>query len=262
MDSYDAHPRTGRRVAGPDAPPRRRRQVHEPVFDALVDPQEDLVRTTFPSTAPPAPPSRRELREQEASLALADRREERRPGTLARRTALTFAGSGAALVGVAVATHKAPGEPELDEATRNLVARPRTTPMPPTAAAPAGTSRTGKVEYQTTAAGKAPKPAGTTVKQPATILALDPAVHLARRATWGPTSASVRQIKKMGAAKWLEWQLKPSRIADPLVAQYLKGFDTLGASPRQLRAWNDARSKQNYWYAHDQLEAAAIVRAT
>jgi uncharacterized protein (DUF1800 family) len=260
MDSYDAHPRTGRRAAAdPAAPPRRRRAVEEPAFEALVDPQ-DLFRPSQPP-APPQP-SRRELREQEAGLALAERREERRPGTMARRTALTFAGSGAALVGVAVATHKAPGEPELDEATRNLVARPKTTPMPPpTASAPSGTTRTAKVEYQTTAAGKAPKPAAPTVKQPPTVLALDPAVHLARRATWGPTAASVRQIKKMGTAKWVEWQLRPSRIPDPLVAQYLRGFDTLGASPQQLRSWNDARSKQDYWYAHNQLESAAIVRA-
>src|SRR4051812_28600278 len=232
MDSYDAHPRTGRRAAAPAAPSHPRREARstpEPVFDALVDPQDPF--------RPSPPPSRRELREQEATLALAERREERRPGTMARRTALTFAGSGAALVGVAVATNKAPGEPELDEATRNLVAKPRTTVMPPTAVAPAGTTRTAKVEYQTTAAGKAPKPVAVTVKQPPTVLALTPAVHLARRASWGPTSASVAQIKKMGAAKWLEWQLKPSRIPDPLVAQYLKGFDTLGATPKQLRSW-------------------------
>src|SRR3954464_2281065 len=116
MDSYDAHPRTGRRAA-PSRPRREADSTPQPVFDALVDPQDPF--------RPSPPPSRRELREQEATLALAERREERRPGTMARRTALTFAGSGAALVGVAVATNKAPGEPELDEATRNLVAKPR-----------------------------------------------------------------------------------------------------------------------------------------
>jgi uncharacterized protein (DUF1800 family) len=65
----------------------------------------------------------------------------------------------------------------------------------------------------------------------------------------------------MGSAKWLEWQLRPARIADPLVAEYLKGFDTLGATPQQLRGMNEQRQQQNYWYAHDQLESAAIVRA-
>jgi uncharacterized protein (DUF1800 family) len=65
----------------------------------------------------------------------------------------------------------------------------------------------------------------------------------------------------MGATKWLEQQLKPSHIADPLLTQYLQGFDTLGATPQTLRAMNEQRQQQNYWYAHDQLEAAAIARA-
>jgi uncharacterized protein (DUF1800 family) len=66
----------------------------------------------------------------------------------------------------------------------------------------------------------------------------------------------------MGAATWLERQLKPSSIPDTALAAYLKPFDTLGATPARLRAMDDARSKQNYWYAHDQLESAAIARAT
>jgi len=71
----------------------------------------------------------------------------------------------------------------------------------------------------------------------------------------------VRQIKKMGAAKWLDWQLKPAAIADPLLARYLQEFDTLGATPQKLRSMNEQRQQQNYWYAHDQLETAAIARA-
>ncbi len=257
MDTYDERPRSGRRAAGPSAPPRTRREAREPRFDALV--------TTTPvdqlDPGDPGEPiisSRRALREQEAATRVdAERLEQARPSRVARRTALTFAGSGVALVGVAVATNRGPAEGELDAATRNLV--------PPTAKNPAGgttSGRAAKVEYQTTAAGKAPKAnAASTVKQPPTVLALDPAVHLARRATWGPTPASVRRIRSMGTSKWVEWQLRPGRIADPLVNQYLKGFDTLGATPQQLKNWNEARSKQNYWYAHDQLESAALLRA-
>src|SRR4051794_1296695 len=273
MDSYDAHPSSGASAAGPAAPPRTRREAREFVFDAIVDPDPDPFDFGSPGSA-----TRRQRREQEgAPVVVAHRHEERQPGTLARRTALTFAGSGAALVGVAVATHRAPDESTLDQATRNLVAEPGTTAMAPAAPA-AHAAKTGKaakpgqtaaanrapakVEYQTTAAGKAPKPAlAPTVKQPPTILSLDPALHLARRATWGPTPATVRQIKKMGAAKWLEEQLKPSHIADPLAAAYLKEFDTLGATPQKLRSMNEQRQQQNYWYAHDQLESAAIVRA-
>src|SRR5689334_21996673 len=98
MDSHDAHPRTGRRSAAvPDAPPRRRRTIDEPVFDALVDPQ-DLFAPSGRSgpPEPPPPPSRKEWRTLEEARANARRREERRPGAMARRTALTFAGSGAA----------------------------------------------------------------------------------------------------------------------------------------------------------------------
>ncbi len=263
MDSYDAPPRTGRRAAGPAAPPRTRREAREPAFDSLVG-HETENEAGPPQAGPPTGPvSRRELRERATTAAaVAQRQEESRPGTLARRTALTFAGSGAALVGVAVATRGGGGNApaELDEAGRSLV--PGTTAKrQEAAAARPGPQRTAKVEYQTTAAGRAPKPSTVTVKQPATVLTLDPAVHLARRATWGPTPATVRKIKAMGTKRWLEWQLRPSSIADPLVASYLKDFDTLGATPQQLKSWNEARSKQNYWYAHDQLESAALLRA-
>src|SRR4051794_9732327 len=205
MDSYDAHPSSGASAAGPAAPPRTRREAREFVFDAIVDPDPDPFDFGSPGSA-----TRRQRREQEgAPVVVAHRHEERQPGTLARRTALTFAGSGAALVGVAVATHRAPDESSLDQATRNLVAEPGKTAMTPAAAAGKGAkgSKAGqsgqsgqsgqggqaapnrapaKVEYQTTASGKAPKPVAPVIKQPPTVLSLDPAVHLARRATWGP----------------------------------------------------------------------------
>ena len=72
----------------------------------------------------------------------------------------------------------------------------------------------------------------------------------------------MRQIRKMGTTKWLERQLKPSHHPRHRARPYLKRFDTLGATPAKLRAMNDARPKQDYWYAHDQLESAAIARAT
>jgi uncharacterized protein (DUF1800 family) len=228
MDSYDAHPSTGASSAGPAAPP--------------------------PTRA-----------------------EERQPGALARRAALTFAASGAALAGVAVARHRAPDESAVDQVTRHPGTERGRTGMSQAAAATTaapGASRSkaghaaapnrarAKVEYQTPAAGKAPKPpVAPTVKQPATVLSIDPAVHLARRATWGPTAATVRQIRTMGAAKWLEWQLEPSSIPDPLVATYLQEFDTLGATTQDLQSRKEEFQKVSYFYPHDQLEAAAIVRA-
>ena len=199
----------------------------------------------------------------------------RRPRSVGRRTTLSLAGSGVALVGVAVATHKAPTVSTLDASTRDIAARAKAP-----AAAAAGTAGTAgggqsvartkagaKVEYQTTAAGKAPAPVAaaagtrTTVKQPATILVLDQALHIARRATWGPTPRLVADIKHRGIKAWLERQLHPASIPDATMARYLRQFDTLGWTPAQLKAANPTREKQDYWYAHDQLEMAAIARA-
>src|SRR4051794_38372373 len=47
----------------------------------------------------------------------------RRPPSVTRRTTLSLAGSGVALVGVAVATHKAPTVSTLDASTRHRGAR-------------------------------------------------------------------------------------------------------------------------------------------
>jgi uncharacterized protein (DUF1800 family) len=177
---------------------------------------------------------------------------------MGRRTAMSMAGSGLALVGVAVAAKKAPDSNTLNEATRDIGASTAEAKKPP-----ATTSTRSQTEYQAAAAGKAPavKPA-VVVKQPATILALDPTLHLARRATWGPTPALVRQIRAMGAKAWLERQLKPASIPDVRLAAYLKSFDTLGAAPARLKSMDDARSTNgDYWNAHSQLECAAIARA-
>jgi uncharacterized protein (DUF1800 family) len=42
----------------------------------------------------------------------------------------------------------------------------------------------------------------------------DPALHLLRRATYGPTPASVAKIHSMGTTAWLEQQLRPATIDD------------------------------------------------
>jgi uncharacterized protein (DUF1800 family) len=219
-----------------------------------------------------SPVSRPELRAAARHTAARDRRRaaaahhgtsaKARPSVLARRTAISMAGSGVALIGIAAAAHKAPDSQTLDEATRDIVpgtAKIKAKPTPELT--PATRAQT---EYQVAAAGKAPAAAkaGGIVKQPPTILDLDPALHLTRRAAWGPTPALVAQIRTMGTTAWIERQLKPLSIPDTTMATYLKPFDTLGATPARLRAMNDARSKQNYWYAHDQLESAAIARAT
>jgi hypothetical protein len=39
-------------------------------------------------------------------------------------------------------------------------------------------------------------------------------LHLLRRATWGPTPASIRRIGRLGTRRWLEEQLDPSSVRD------------------------------------------------
>jgi uncharacterized protein (DUF1800 family) len=72
----------------------------------------------------------------------------------------------------------------------------------------------------------------------------------------------VRDVKRLGTRRWLEQQLRPTRIPDDAVAEMLKPFDTLGKTPQQLRGMNKEREKEDFFYAHTQLENAAILRAT
>src|SRR6478609_3340870 len=89
---------------------------------------------------------------------------ERRSGVVARRTALSMAGSGVALVGIAIAAHKAPDGRSLDEATRDIVAgasnskaESTPSPTPPTRA---------QTEYQVAASGRAPAADQRAARQP------------------------------------------------------------------------------------------------
>jgi len=217
-----------------------------------------------------------------------------RSGTAAigRRSAIGMAGSAAALAAGAVVVARsggtqAPGTTttttsgaaaaEADAGAGSMLARgagavPAAGMAPAAGVAPAaGTlTATGAVaaagnrttEFKAAGTGTAPRAAVTPkVKQPPTILNRDPALHLARRATWGPTPAVVRSIKQMGQQQWLEQQFRPARIPDPLVNRLLAPFDTLGMSPARLRAIEEQRVKQDYWFQHSQLEQAAILRA-
>jgi len=75
-----------------------------------------------------------------------------------------------------------------------------------------------------------------------TFVPTDPDLHLLRRATYGPTSRSVRSIHRMGARAWLEEQLDPASIGDAFVEDFIasrypnlsmsvaKAYSTLGGS--------------------------------
>ena len=170
-----------------------------------------------------------------------------------------MAGSGVALVGIAAAAHKAPDTSTLDASTRDIAAGtaqelPEAHPRDPCPdRVPGRRGRQGarrlQAEARRQAAADDPHPRPRAARRPTCELGAD--------------AGDAGSDPQAGCAAWLERQLKPSSIPDGALAAYLKPFDTLGATPAKLRAMDDARSKdQGYWYAHDQLESAAIARAT
>jgi uncharacterized protein (DUF1800 family) len=90
------------------------------------------------------------------------------------------------------------------------------------------------------------------------FLADDPDLHLLRRATFGPTDAAVRRIRRIGRAAWLEEQLDPSSIDDRAMTQLLANrFPGLGWTVAQARTNLPAFS----WDLMFDLGVAALARA-
>ncbi len=124
------------------------------------------------------------------------------------------------------------------------------------------TSKSPRQASQGAAGYRAPAASQSTgLVQPKTPLTLDQAQHLARRAAWGPTPQLVSSIRSKGATAWIDQQMSPASIADPVADRLLQRFDTLGNDPARLRSMNKAREQKDYFYAHTQLEQAAMVRA-
>jgi uncharacterized protein (DUF1800 family) len=83
-------------------------------------------------------------------------------------------------------------------------------------------------------------------------------VHLLRRATYGPTPALLAQAGRLGRRAWLESQLAPSTLADPVADALLKRFPELN--------WSIARVLSTYqrsgsWDVMQQLSRAMVARA-
>ncbi|MFI1988850.1 DUF1800 domain-containing protein [Actinoplanes sp. NPDC020271] len=81
--------------------------------------------------------------------------------------------------------------------------------------------------------------------------------HLLRRATFGPTPASLAEAARLGADGWLERQLNPARIDDSACDKLLERLPLAGASTAAVRA---ALPKDSY-EAFRQLGRAAVARA-
>jgi uncharacterized protein (DUF1800 family) len=66
-------------------------------------------------------------------------------------------------------------------------------------------------------------------------LVRDAEPHLIRRATFGPTPDDLADVKKLGIDAWLEQQINPTSIADPVADGVLNAYPTIGMSIAQVR---------------------------
>jgi uncharacterized protein (DUF1800 family) len=88
------------------------------------------------------------------------------------------------------------------------------------------------------AAAKLAAAATPTVTSP---LTRDPDLHLLRRATFGITAVDAVAIKQMGVDEWLERQLEPESVADPMGDAISALYPSLSLTTAQLKA-----APQNY----------------
>lgn len=92
---------------------------------------------------------------------------------------------------------------------------------------------------------------------PATLLGSDPLPHLLRRATYGVTPDLLAEARTLGAKKWLDQQLNPATISDPVQA------DVAALFPHLTRSIATARKPMDYaWDLMYDVSAATLMRAT
>ena len=85
----------------------------------------------------------------------------------------------------------------------------------------------------------------------------DPVLHLLRRATFGPTPASLARARRLGAAAWLDEQLRPSAMDDATCTRVVRRFVGLRDPIWKVRE----RSSFGSWDQMFNLQRATIVRA-
>jgi len=90
----------------------------------------------------------------------------------------------------------------------------------------------------------------------------DPLLHLLRRATYGPTPAATAEIRRLGAPAWLDRQLKPAAIADPVADTLVSRLPLSGLTIDGIRAKVRGGTLKMYgWEAMYQLGCATLARA-
>jgi uncharacterized protein (DUF1800 family) len=74
----------------------------------------------------------------------------------------------------------------------------------------------------------------------AAYLSGDARLHLLRRATYGPTPASLSELTRLGTTAWLDRQLRPHTIADTLHDRYAAQWGPQDTPVAQVRARQDS----------------------
>ncbi|MBQ0905162.1 DUF1800 domain-containing protein [Micromonospora sp. U21] len=88
-----------------------------------------------------------------------------------------------------------------------------------------------------------------------TVLAKDPILHLARRATFGATPAVVADIKKLGIDGWIRAQLDPDKIEPSKAELKLAELPTQKLSVQQLRDQRDKLNEQGAQPEREMIDA-------
>lgn len=124
---------------------------------------------------------------------------------------------------------------------------------------PAGGSTPGESSGDAPAGGgpaaPAPKPGVPVVS----VLDDDEALHLLRRATFGPTAALVAKVNESGVNEWLAQQLSPDSIDDGACNEALSRYRMLDKSAQQIK--DTDRDNGGEQQADKDLVEAAVVRA-
>ncbi|XVU21913.1 DUF1800 domain-containing protein [Actinoplanes sp. CA-054009] len=100
-------------------------------------------------------------------------------------------------------------------------------------------------------------PSAAAASPASALLGEDQIAHLLRRATFGPTAASLAEARKLGVAGWLDRQLNPSKINDAACDALVARLPLAGASIATVRA----KLAKNSYDAFKQLGRAAVARA-
>jgi hypothetical protein len=87
--------------------------------------------------------------------------------------------------------------------------------------------------------------------------ATDPALHVLNRLTWGVRPDDIARIQQMGIEAYIDWQLDPANIPDPVLDTYLGARRILTMPQHELLAV----VSQQYGYVLETMLGARLYRA-